>query len=80
MAFVKCHHFFLGAWLEKTRSRCWGYNFTNILKEFVRALMTREKKKPGMYYELIESAYITVMQVRILLETSRGILVLPKSL
>ena len=42
--------------------------------------MTREKKKPGMYYELIESAYITVMQVRILLETSRGILVLPKSL
>ena len=42
--------------------------------------MTREKKKPGMYYELIESAYITVMQVKILLETSRGILVLPKSL
>ena len=44
MAFVKCHHFFLGAWLLKIRSRCWGYNFTNILKEFVRALMTREKK------------------------------------
>ena len=44
MAFVRCHHFFLGAWLQKTRSRCWGYNFTNILKEFVRALMTREKK------------------------------------
>ena len=41
--------------------------------------MTRGKK-PGMYYELIKSAYITVMQVRILLETSRGILVLPKSL
>ena len=79
MAFVKCHHLFLGAWLLKTRSRRWGYNFTNILKEFVQALITREKK-PGMYYELIKSAYITVMQVRILLETPRGILVLPKSL
>ena len=77
MAFVKCHHFFPGAWLLKTRSRCWGYNFTNILQEFVRVL---REKKPGMYYELIKSAYITVMQVRILLETSRGILVLPKSL
>ena len=77
MAFVKCYHFFLSAWLLKTRSRCWGYNFTNILQEFVRVL---REKKPGMYYELIKSAYITVMQVRILLETSRGILVLPKSL
>ena len=35
---------FLGAWSLKTRVRCWGYTFTNILKEFVQALITREKK------------------------------------
>ena len=45
MAFVKCHHFFLGAWSLKTRVRCWEYTFTNILKEFVQALITSEKKK-----------------------------------
>ena len=44
MAFVKCHHFFPGAWLLKTRSRCWGYSFTNILQEFVRVLRGKKTR------------------------------------
>ena len=73
MAFVKCHHFFLGAWSLKTRVRCWEYTFTNILKEFVQALITSEKKnKACTTPEFIKSAYTFVMQVRILLEKYYG--------